>query len=98
MSARTLSPHTSRGDSAAWRRVLVSETALLVGLALVKLVAHLLGAGNYGYFRDELYYIDAGRHLAFGYVEFPPLTALLAAFVRTVLGGSLVAYHILPAI
>src|SRR5207248_6629568 len=63
MSAQTVSRHAARGDIALWRRVLVSDTAPLVGLALVKLAAHLLVAGNYGYFRDELYYIDAGRHL-----------------------------------
>ena len=80
------------------RQTLASDTAFLIYLALIKFLAHLVTSGNYGFFRDELYYIDAGKHLAFGYVEFPSLTALLAAFVRTVLGGSLVAYHILPAI
>lgn len=80
------------------RQTLSSDTAFLVYLALIKFLVHLVTSGNYGFFRDELYYIDAGKHLAFGYVEFPPLIALLAAFVRTVLGGSLVAYHILPAI
>jgi len=80
------------------RQTLSSDTAFLIYLALIKFLAHLVTSGNYGFFRDELYYIDASKHLAFGYVDFPPLTALLAAFVRTVLGGSLVAYHILPAI
>lgn len=70
----------------------------MIYLALTKFLVHLVTSGNYGFFRDELYYIDAGKHLAFGYVEFPPLIALLAAFVHTVLGGSLIAYHLLPAI
>ena len=34
-------------------------------------------AGRYGWQRDELYYAVAGRHLQGGYVEFPPVTALL---------------------
>ena len=38
-------------------------TGLLVTLAGVSFVAHMLVAGNYGYFRDELYYIADGRHL-----------------------------------
>jgi hypothetical protein len=41
---------------------------LLLSLALADFVAHMLVSSNYGYFRDELYYIEAGRHLAFGYV------------------------------
>lgn len=80
------------------RQTLGSDTALLIYLALITFLAHLIVSGNYGFFRDELYYIDAGKHLAFGYVEFPSFIALLAAFVRTVLGGSLVAYHLFPAI
>src|SRR5437764_4512496 len=98
MSARTLSRHAARGDIALWRRVLVSDTAPLVGLALVKLAAHLLVAGNYGYFRDELYYIDAGRHLAPGYVDFPPFVAVLAAITRLFFGDALVALPVLPAV
>ena len=39
------------------RRALLSGGAVLVLLALVKLLVHLFTAENYGYFRDELYYI-----------------------------------------
>ncbi|MGH2496341.1 MAG: ArnT family glycosyltransferase, partial [Ktedonobacteraceae bacterium] len=79
------------------RQTLLSDTALLVYLALLKFLAHLVVSGNYGFFRDELYYIDAGKHLAFGYVEFPPFIALLAASIHAVFGNSLVAYHLFPA-
>lgn len=47
-------------------------------------------AGRYGWHRDELYYAVAGQHLQGGYVEFPPVTALLAAFARLLFGWSLV--------
>jgi hypothetical protein len=40
---------------------LFGATAILVYLALLKLLLHLVTAGNYGYFRDELYYIAADR-------------------------------------
>jgi len=36
---------------------------------------HLLTANRYGYFRDEMYYLDCGRHLAWGYVDQPPMIA-----------------------
>jgi 4-amino-4-deoxy-L-arabinose transferase-like glycosyltransferase len=80
------------------RASLTSDTALLLYLALADVVAHLLIAGNYGYFRDELYYMIDGRHLAFGYVDQPPLIGWLAALVHVTLGDSLVALHILPAL
>ena len=50
-------------------------TGLLVTLAGVSFVAHMLVAGNYGYFRDELYYIADGRHLQAGYSLPPSLLA-----------------------
>ncbi len=64
-------------------------SALLLGLALADFVAHMLVSTNYGYFRDELYYIEAGRHPAFGYVDFPPLIALVAKFLDLLAGDAL---------
>ena len=65
------------------------STALLLGLALTDFVAHMLTSVNYGYFRDELYYIEAGRHLTFGYVDFPPLIALVARLLGLLAGDAL---------
>src|SRR5438270_3859728 len=73
-------------------------TGLLVVLAGVSFVAHLLVVGNYGYFRDELYYIADGHHLQAGYVDQPLLMGWLAALVRVTVGDSLVAIHIIPAL
>jgi len=75
-----------------------SALAILVALAVLKLVIHLLTSSTYGYFRDEFYYIAASKHLAFGYVDFPAFIALLTAFVRLTLGDSLVALHFFPAL
>jgi len=50
-------------------------------------------AGRYGWQRDELYYAVAGRHLQGGYVEFPPVTALLSALARVLFGYSLVGFR-----
>ena len=71
------------------RRPLLASNTILFSLALVKLLVHLLTAGNYGYFRDELYYIAASERLGLGYVDFPPFVALATALARATLGDSL---------
>ena len=85
-------------EGAYARRTFLGGSAVLVLLALVKLLLHLLTAENYGYFRDELYYIAASERLALGYVDFPPFVAFVNAFVRATLGDSLLALHLLPGL
>src|ERR1051325_10075329 len=75
-------PHDLR--SLALRPVLV--------VALCKSALGLAFAGRYGWQRDELYYAVAGRHLQGGYVDFPPVTAVLAALARVLFGYSLVGF------
>lgn len=78
---------------------MTNTTALLVYLALADFVAHMLSAGNYGYFRDELYYIISGtQHLSLGYVDFPPFIAYVAALLNVISRDSLVSIHIVPAL
>lgn len=86
------------GEGAGSPRWLWGGPTVVVFLAFVKLLVHLLTAGNYGYFRDELYYVAAGERLALGYVDFPPFVALVAAATRAVLGDSPIALHFLPAL
>jgi 4-amino-4-deoxy-L-arabinose transferase-like glycosyltransferase len=73
-------------------------TSLLVALAGGTFVAHLLVAGNDGYFRDELYYLADGRHLQAGYVDQPLLMGWLAALLRVTVGTGLLAIHVIPAL
>lgn len=47
-------------------------------------------ADRYGYHRDELYFLVAGHHLAWGYPDQPPLVPVLARILSDVAPGSLV--------
>jgi hypothetical protein len=79
-------------------RSVTSTTALLAYLALADFVVHMVFAGNYGYFRDELYYIVSGtQHLSLGYVDFPPFIAYVAALLNVVSKDSLFSIHIVSA-
>src|SRR5437868_13694336 len=75
-----------------------SSTAIVAAIATIIFVLHLATAGVYGLFIDELYFLACGEHLAWGYVDMPPLTALQAWLARTVLGGSVWAIRLLPAL
>src|SRR4029077_16598294 len=70
----------------------------LVSLCAAKLLLHVFtSVRHYGYFRDELYYLDMARHLDWGYVDAAPLIAVYAK-VALLMGGSLAALRILPAL
>ncbi|MGA9529676.1 MAG: glycosyltransferase family 39 protein [Terriglobales bacterium] len=71
---------------------------VLIGLCTAKLVLHIFtSVRHYGYFRDELYYLDMARHLDWGYVDAAPLIAVYAK-IALLMGGSLAALRILPAL
>src|SRR4029078_961850 len=66
-------------------------------IALVYFALHLATSTRYGYFRDALYYLACSEHLAFGYVDQPPLIAFLGWIARHTLGTSLPALLFWPA-
>jgi 4-amino-4-deoxy-L-arabinose transferase-like glycosyltransferase len=67
-------------------------------IALVYFTLHLLTSTRYGYFRDALYYLACSEHLAFGYVDQPPLIPFLGWITRHTLGTSLPALIFWPAL
>jgi hypothetical protein len=73
-------------------------TAALIALCAVKFLLHAFTSlHRYGYFRDELYLLDCGRHLYWGYVDMAPLSAVYAR-IALLMGGSLSALRIMPAL
>ncbi len=80
------------------RETAAGTAALLGGMALLKLLLQFAGITRYGFFRDELYYMACGEHLAWGYVDQPPLVALAAWFARHLLGNSIVSIRLLPVL
>ncbi|WP_112586922.1 ArnT family glycosyltransferase [Micromonospora noduli] len=59
-------------------------------VAAATTVTLLLLASRYGYHRDELYFLLAGRHLDWGYVDQGPLVPALARLLDTIAPGNLV--------
>ena len=80
-----LAPHPGRVPALVW---VIAAGFVALELAL---------SGRYGFMQDELYFIEAGRHLAFGYVDQPPLTPLVDR-LTDVLGVTPTAVRVVPAL
>jgi len=67
-------------------------------VSALSLVLHLIVIRGFGLFRDELYYIACSDHLAWGFVDQPPLSLLLLKIIRLLFGDSPGALRLLPAL
>lgn len=88
------SAHGSETIGSRW----TSAPAIIIYFSLFKLLIHLLTNNQYGYFRDELYYMACGEHLDWGYVDQAPMVAWLVRLSRTLFGDSLFALRLFPAL
>lgn len=80
----TTQPTTVRTDL---RPILWLSLAFAALKLAIQIVGNVLAQhAGYGIFRDELYYLVCGQHLAFGYVDQPPLTALQARVTEMLFG------------
>jgi hypothetical protein len=71
--------------------------ALVWVIAAAFVALELAVSGRYGFMGDELYFIEAGRHLAFGYADQPPLMPLLDK-TTDLFGINPTAIRIIPAL
>jgi len=83
---------------ASWQVFVHTDLALLILAASIRVAIHLLTNHQYGFHRDELAMLDDARHLAWGYVTYPPLTAFLTRLGFELFGASLSGLRLLPAI
>src|SRR6185437_15255695 len=94
-TAEPAAPAAPAGETGNAGRSPVRWIALIAAVAFA---VEMAVSARYGYVRDELYFLSAGRHLAFGYVDQPPLTPLLARLSAVASGDSLVALRLIPAL
>ena len=67
-------------------------------VAVVFVIVELTFGLNFGIFRDEMYFIQCGENLDFGYVDQPPMIALIARLSTTLFGYSLLGLRLWPAL
>lgn len=84
--------------SRSWREWVFSDVGILILLAAAKLLFHALTNTQYGFHRDELQNLDDARYLAWGYVQYPPLTAAITRIALTLFGPSLDGLRFIDAL
>ena len=87
-----------RAEKHGRRSPLTTGMAVIWAIALAKFFFHLYCNNRYGYFRDEFDYIACGNHLAWGYVDQPPLVPFLIHLCQAVFGDSLRSIRLIPAL
>jgi Dolichyl-phosphate-mannose-protein mannosyltransferase len=80
------------------RGFFASGMGFILAIAAATLVLHCYFNNQYGYFRDEFDYMSCGNHLAWGYVDQPPVIPFLIRICRAVLGDSLRSIRFIPAL
>src|SRR5579862_383707 len=70
-----------------------SDFGMLAAVAAATIVAQLLLGSRFGFHRDELATLDDARHLAWGYVAYPPITPLFGRLSLILFGKSLSGFR-----
>ncbi len=77
---------------------LTSDVAALICAGAFVLIVDLALDGRYGFHRDELATLDDARHLAWGYVAYPPVTPFFARLSLELFGTSLTGFRFFAAL
>ena len=73
-------------------------TAMVAWIAVGTIGVHLLTGWRYGFDRDELMALEDARHLAWGYVAYPPMTPFFGRVALELFGTSLVGFRFFAAL
>ncbi|HEX4005525.1 MAG TPA: glycosyltransferase family 39 protein [Acidobacteriaceae bacterium] len=71
-----------------------TATAGLLGIAALMALIHLVTNSRYGFHRDELQFLSDARHLAWGYVAYPPFTPFVERISLSVFGLNMVGLRL----
>lgn len=70
----------------------------ILAFAALKVVFHLITNDGYGFHRDELATIDDAKHLAWGYVTYPPVTPFMGRIALLFVDATPAAMRFLPSV
>ena len=77
------------------KQKMTKQNKLIIAFfCIIKLTLHLIADYHSGFQGDELLHIETGKHLAFGYMEFPPLIGVLAFIQNIFNSNSLYIHHL----
>jgi 4-amino-4-deoxy-L-arabinose transferase-like glycosyltransferase len=85
----------ARGGVGAWWK---TGTTMVLGIAAGTVVVHVATGARYGFDRDELMLLEDARHLAWGYVPYPPMTAFFGRLALELFGTSMVGFRFFAAV
>src|SRR6266481_6797577 len=87
-------PCPSRAPHSIWS----SDVAILTYIAVATIVVHLFTGERYGFHRDELATLEDARHLAWGFVAYPPITPFFGRLSLILFGTSLTGFRFFAAV
>jgi dolichyl-phosphate-mannose-protein mannosyltransferase len=90
--------HAESISSARARSPWSRDFAILTYLALATIVVHLFTGGRFGFHRDELATLEDARHLACGFVAYPPVTPFFGRLSLILFGTSLTGFRFFAAV
>jgi len=76
----------------------LSDTALLIYIALATVIVHWITGHQYGFQRDELATLEDSRHLDWGFVAYPPITPFFGRLSLILFGTSLAGFRFFAAV
>jgi 4-amino-4-deoxy-L-arabinose transferase-like glycosyltransferase len=84
-----------------WKKIqhfFKTDLGVLILLGLMNILLHTLLNGRYGFHRDELGMLDNARHLAWGFVDYPPVTPFLVRLAYELFGASAAGLRFFSAV